>query len=104
MILSQDKAANWLLVPAPKGALTTELTSGRGGPLASPAIVTDGAWHRVGFVRDGSERILYVDGVEVARDTLTSLLRSMGGMQFGAGSKLAARHLLVRPDRRRTNL
>ncbi len=90
VILSQDKGANWLLAGIPKGALTMELTSGRGRPLASAAIVTDGEWHRVGLVRDGSNRILYVDDVEVARDVVTSLPGSTGGMLIGAGSNLAA--------------
>ena len=90
VILSQDKGANWLLAGTPKGALTMELTSGRGRPLASAAIVTDGAWHRVGLVRDGSNRILYCDDVEVTRDVVSALVGSTGRMYIGAGSKLAA--------------
>jgi hypothetical protein len=90
VILSQADDANWLLAASPKGTLTTELTSGRGGPLGSPAIITDGAWHRVGLVRDGPDRILYVDGVEVARDVVVSLAASGGGLHIGAGAKLGA--------------
>jgi hypothetical protein len=74
VILSQrGEGANWLMAAAPNGELMTELTSGRGGPLASAGVVTDGAWHHAGYVRDGSNRILYVDDIEVARDTVTSL-------------------------------
>ena len=47
----------------------TELSVGLVCPEpASSAVVTDGAWHRVGFVWGGLYRVLYVDGTEVARD------------------------------------
>jgi len=73
------------------GTLMTELKqAGRTGkPLTSPTIVTDGAWHYVAFVWDGSNRILYVDGVEVARDTQASLAASAGGLYLGVASTLA---------------
>ena len=69
----------------------TELKgSGRGtAALPSQANITDGNWHRVGFVWDGFDRILYVDDVEVARDTQTDVESSEGGLYFGAGSTLA---------------
>ncbi len=88
-ILSQAGGANWLMT-APDGALMTELKgAGRTGkPLASAANITDGAWHRVGFVWDSTNRILYVDDVEVARDTQTSLAASTGGLLIGADSAL----------------
>jgi hypothetical protein len=89
VILSQrGEGANWLMAAAPNGELMTELTSGRGGPLASAGVVTDGAWHHAGYVRDGSNRILYVDDIEVARDTVTSLTGSTGGLHMGAGKGL----------------
>jgi len=71
----------------------TELTnSGRSsvGPMLSQAIITDGNWHRIGFVWDGSHRHLYVDGTEVAKDTapLSALEGSDGGLYFGVGSTL----------------
>ncbi len=53
------------------------------------AYVLDDEWHRVGFVWDGSDRILYVDGVEVAKDTQAGLAGAGGGLQIGAGSRLA---------------
>ena len=72
----------------------TELTnSGRSaaGPMLSQANITDGNWHRIGFVWDGSYRHLYVDGAEVARDAapLSSLESAPGGLHFGVGSTLA---------------
>ena len=72
---------------APNGALMTELKqSGRQGkPLTSTAVVTDGAWHRVGLVYDGSNRVLYVDDVEVARDTQAGLESARTGLYIGAG-------------------
>jgi hypothetical protein len=53
-------------------------------------VITDGDWHRVGFSWSGSNRILYVDGVDVARDTQTSLAGSTGNLTIGAGSTRAA--------------
>jgi hypothetical protein len=40
-----------------------------GAPLRSEAVITDGQWHRIGLVWDGSQRMLCVDGVTVAEDT-----------------------------------
>jgi N-acetylneuraminic acid mutarotase len=90
-ILSQNKGANWLML-APNGAFMTELRqSGRqGAALTSSAVVTDGAWHRVGLVWDGVSRILYVDDIEVARDTQSGLASAFGGLYIGAGSILAS--------------
>jgi hypothetical protein len=91
VILSQEKGADWLMV-APDGALKTALKgSGRlDKPLASAAVIVDDTWHRVGLVWDGSNRILYVDDVEVAKDTSSNLTSSTGGLYIGAGSKQAA--------------
>jgi hypothetical protein len=96
-VLSQESGTNWLMADIVDGALRTDLrkpgTSGRsasppGPPLISSSIVTDGDWHRIGFVTDGSSRILYVDGVEVASDTATGLEPASGGLYIGAGSTL----------------
>ncbi len=37
--------------------------------LLSQTVLTDGHWHRIGLVWDGSNKILYVDNVQVASDT-----------------------------------
>jgi len=91
VILSQQAGANWLMAAAPQGSLRTELKGvGRfGSPLASPSVIANGAWHRVGLVWDGKIRVLYVDDVEVARDTPSSLAASAGGLNIGAASNLA---------------
>jgi len=91
VIVSQANGANWLMSGAPDGTLATELKeSGRSGkPLVSGGVITDGAWHRVGLVWDGSNRILYVDDIEVARDTQTTLVGTYAGLHVGAGSTLA---------------
>jgi len=91
VILSQAGGANWLMAGATNGGLTTELKqSGRQGkPLTSSAIITDGAWHRVGLVWDGSNRILYVDDMEVARDTQPALDACAGGLYIGVGKDYA---------------
>ena len=59
-----------------------------GPPLWSQTTITDGDWHRVGFVWDGSNRILYADGVEVATDAQTGLGGSDGGLYIGTGKGL----------------
>jgi hypothetical protein len=92
VIVSQAGGMNWLLADAAEGRLMTELTiAGRyARPLISQTIVTDGDWHRVGLTWDGSNRKLYVDSVEVAKDTQASLAGSQGGLHFGAGKNLEA--------------
>ena len=87
VIVSQQDGTNWLAGGSSDGALMTDLKSAgrQSRPLTSMIVITDGAWHRVGFVWDGSNRILYVDDIEVARDTQTNLIGSTGGMYFGAG-------------------
>jgi hypothetical protein len=48
----------------------------------------DNQWHLTGFVWDGSHRALYMDGVEVAKDTQPKLEGSVGGLYFGADQDL----------------
>jgi len=93
-VLSQTDGASWLCTDSVEGYLMTELTnSGRSsvGPMLSQANITDGNWHRIGFVWDGSYRYLYVDGAEVAKDTapVSDLESAGGGLNFGVGSTLA---------------
>jgi hypothetical protein len=73
------------LVPAPAGRFVTQ-------SLSSQAVITDGLWHHVGFVWDGSYRILYVDGTEVATDAaaLAPLKYSDGGLYIGISKILDA--------------
>jgi len=92
VVISQAGGVNWLLADPQAGALMTELKgSGRtGGPLLSQTVVTDGDWHRIGLVWDGSYRTLYVDGTDVAKDTEPQayLEAAYGCLNFGAGSTL----------------
>ncbi|MHC4175031.1 MAG: LamG-like jellyroll fold domain-containing protein [Planctomycetota bacterium] len=93
VIISQTAGVNWLLADPADGKLMTESrTLGRGGnvPIVSETVITDGNWHRIGFVWNGSDRILYVDDVEVARDTQSGLETSEGGLYLGAGKNLEA--------------
>jgi hypothetical protein len=48
-------------------------------------VITDGQWYRIGFVWNGSNRILYVDDVIVAEDAQTGLVSSNGGIYIGCG-------------------
>ncbi len=90
VILSQANGANWLSVDT-KGHLATDLKSpGRSGKtLASPQVITDGAWHHVGLVWDGTNRLLFLDGAQVAKDIQPLLEGSTTGLTLGAGSTLA---------------
>jgi hypothetical protein len=93
VILSQIGGVDWLLADPEEGKLMTNLSRPAGGritppPLVSESVITDGDWHRIGFVWDGSKRILYVDNVEAARDAQTSLGGSAGGLYIGAGEAL----------------
>ena len=74
-----------------KNRPVTELKSaGRSGtPLLSNAIITDGAWHRIGLAWDGSQRTLSVGGVVVAEDTQNSLAASTAGLYIGVGKDYA---------------
>jgi outer membrane protein assembly factor BamB len=97
VIVSQESGVNWLMADLAYGALRTDLKNpaitGRGAsppgpPLISPTVVTDSYWHRVGFVRDGSNRILYVDDIEVARDTAENLESAGGGLHIGTSNAI----------------
>ena len=68
----------------------TELkASGRGrAELQSQTIITDGNWHRIGLVWDGSSRTLYVDDVAVAEDTQVNLASSDDGLCIGTGTAM----------------
>jgi N-acetylneuraminic acid mutarotase len=92
VIISQEDGADWLLTNTQGYLMTALKSSGRrsGGPLISETITTDGNWHRVGFVWDGLSRILYVDDVVVAEDTLSSLAGASGGLYIGTSSNLEA--------------
>jgi len=86
VILSQQAGADWLHTVPPIGWLMTNL--GRGGPLLSQTVITDGQWHRIGLTWDGTNRTLYVDDIEAAKDTDTGLQSADRGLYFGAGNNL----------------
>jgi len=89
VVVSQQGSANWLMADT-QGNLITELKStGRStGLLLSHTIITDGNWHRIGLVWDGSKRMLYVDDVVVAEDTQVNLQGSNGGLYIGTGKMM----------------
>jgi N-acetylneuraminic acid mutarotase len=89
-IVSQADGVNWLMIDAVEGTLATEPVPPKQQvtvpPLISDATVTDNAWHRVVFVRDGASRNLYVDGTLVATDEQNNLAGSDGGLFIGCGA------------------
>ncbi|NQV36044.1 MAG: hypothetical protein HQ515_25360 [Phycisphaeraceae bacterium] len=77
---------DWLSIDA-SGKLMTPLSYPMPA-LMSDAVVTDESWHHIGLVSDGVGKTLYVDGVEVASDTLKPVLPLNGGLTLGAGKVL----------------
>ena len=98
VIISQTDAiggtgATWLGADSSGGNLMTGLVTPPGGrsvpqPLVSEIVVIDNQWHLIGFVWDGSQRILYVDDVEVAIDTQSGLGSSESGLYIGTGEAM----------------
>jgi hypothetical protein len=90
VIVSQQSSTDWLFLDE-RGKLATGLgTPGRGNSsLSSETVVTDGQWHRVAFVWNGSQRALYVDSIVVAHDSQDSLQNSLTGLYIGVGNDLA---------------
>jgi len=89
VVVSQQGAANWLAVDG-EGNLMTELKSSDqlAGPLLSETVITDGNWHRIGLLWDGSHRTLCVDGIAVAEDMQDSLTGSSNGLYIGTGKAM----------------
>lgn len=92
-VISQAEGTNWLAADPSAGKLMTALTPPSAGrfippPLVSESVITDGAWHCVGVVWTGTERILYADDVQVARDMQSSIAGAAGGMYIGAHANL----------------
>ncbi len=88
-----NQGSAWLWADSSYGRLITRLMHPPFDPLVSESVITDGQWHHVGLVYDfdGLYRYLYVDGVEVARDTdVVGGVGSDGGLYFGAGKTLDA--------------
>jgi len=89
VLLSQAFGDNWLTADRVRGNLTTEIqTRSAGFGLVSETPITDGDWHHVGLVwDDAGTRSLYVDTVEVARETGVFPWPSWwtdGGVRIGA--------------------
>ncbi len=91
VIFSQQGSANWLAAEKSTGELMTDVRAAtRGGrPLSSKTIITDGQWHRVGLVWNGTTRTLYVDGIPVAADVQDSPKDAYADLAIGAGKDLA---------------
>ncbi|HUU15626.1 MAG TPA: M14 family zinc carboxypeptidase [Sedimentisphaerales bacterium] len=90
VVISQRGGVNWLCADTLEGNLMTELKgSGRGAAIMlSQAVITDGNWHRIALVGDGSHRTLYVDDAAVAEDTQTNLEGSNNGLYIGTGKAM----------------
>jgi hypothetical protein len=55
----------------------------------SQTVITDGNWHRIGLVWDGSHRTLCVDDAVVAEDVQDGLGGSGDGLYIGTGKTMA---------------
>jgi len=87
-VILASGTTNWLYTNPADGSLMTALGSvaGNGQPLFSDVVITDGRWHRIGLVWDGSDRILYVDGRETVRDEQGELAIPDDSLMIGAGA------------------
>jgi hypothetical protein len=94
VVLSQIGGANWLCTDPSEGNLMTEIKSPDwyAKAMVSQINIADGEWHRVGLMWYRCRRTLYVDDVEVAKDTELqyNLEAAYGGLYFGASSTLDA--------------
>jgi hypothetical protein len=90
VVLSQKGSVSWLCTDAGEGNLMTELKGfGRSAAaLLSQAVITDGNWHRIGLVWDGSHRTLYVDDIAVAEDKQDGMEGSDSGLYIGTGKAM----------------
>ena len=91
VVLSQMGVADWLYTDPIEGNLLTDLKAyggGAAGPLPSQTVITDGEWHKIGLVWDGSKRTLYVDNVIVAQDTQDGLESSENSLYIGTGKAM----------------
>jgi hypothetical protein len=93
VIISQSNGANWLGADPDFGCVMTELIPPAIGrfvpqPLKFESAITDGQWHRVGFVWDGTNRSLYVDDILVGEDTQANLQGSDNGLDIGTNKDM----------------
>ncbi len=91
-IISERGEANWLSAGPSDGALMTgpDDVTADGGPLQSAVVITEGEWHRIGLVWDGSQRMLYVDGSMVAADQPDEMHVHASGLYIGCGMDATA--------------
>ena len=93
VIVSQDSGSDWLAINAESAGLMTAIAPPKSrkpvGPLVSEAAITDGLWHRIALVWDGTSRSLYVDGTLVAADEQGGLVPCTGGLNIGCGSDMS---------------
>ncbi|MHC4740749.1 MAG: MBL fold metallo-hydrolase [Planctomycetota bacterium] len=95
VVISQTNDAaigpNWLAADS-SGCLMTSVTPpGRLPlPLYSTSVITDGDWHHIALVWNGSHRVLYVDETAVAEDDepRAGLAGAVGDLYFGAAYDL----------------
>ena len=91
VVISQTSGGvNWLLADPTEGNLMTELEaySESSGPMLSQTNITDGNWHHIGLVWDGSHRILYDDDIMVAKEKQDGLVGLDSGLYIGTGSTM----------------
>jgi L-ascorbate metabolism protein UlaG (beta-lactamase superfamily) len=94
VLIYQQNGLMWLGSDSSYGKLMTTLKDANPfrSALVSDFVITDGEWHQVGVVWDGTKRRLYADKEEIAKDSsnLGQLLFSDGGLYIGAGPSLVA--------------
>ena len=89
-VLSETGGANWLCLDPSTGYLMTELQSPRSSsPLLTETVITDGQWHHISVVWDGTTRTLWIDGVAAAQDRHEGLKSASNGLHIGSDKTMA---------------
>jgi lysophospholipase L1-like esterase len=71
VLLSQEGQSDWILTDTDSGEMLVGMTAGgRGGiPLKTGFVTTEGRWHELRLVWDGTKRHLYADGLKLVADS-----------------------------------
>ena len=90
VVIAQKDTEHWLYFDPLEGKLKTDLKStGRmAAPMTSQTVITTDEWNHIGFVWDGSRRMLYVGNTLVAEGPQDSLMSSNEGLYIGTGKQL----------------
>jgi hypothetical protein len=80
--MCQDSSLGWFIKKAAKDEVRV-FGKDTDVNVTSSATISDGNWHHLAFVRNGSTVTMYVDGTSVGSDTITSAQNYTGLLHIG---------------------